>query len=425
MSTDTSNCTTDWTIVCHLDYGDQRKISIVKQRDGKISTVRLDQSPALGGDINHCHKFLGCNANDEAIVMDPATKTITTTATPPADIGFAYAYRDPSSTRVWFVNDGDKRGNDALMCGGVGSPVSIINKDGESAEHLESLCVGRGHHMTAFTQAVDGSGNIPNRAFSSNLQDGTISVIGNDPSDAVSFLKTIVTINLADPRFEKDGTAELPNNAFPHGMEFSPLTGKVYNLNNGYGTIAVIDPLTHEIESTIEMKVSSNLLLSRCGRFLIGKGADRKSNAEHVLGRLSVVDAVKGEMGTVLDLQDMYPSVYRFNAAGDKLYVTLAATGKGAQADNLITGLTQVYDTSNLPELKLIKEIKHETTSAGRRPIAIMENGPYIFVPNPTHGTLTIIDGHSDEVVNTVDVGEGGMKEFSFSFWNDRAVYGA
>lgn len=425
MSTDTLNNTTDWTIVCHLDYGDQRKVSIVKQRNNEISTTRLESGPALGGDINHCHKFLGCNANDQAIVMDPATKKISATATPPADVGFAYAYRDPSSTRVWFVNDGDKSGNDGLMCGGVGSPVSIISKNDDSAEHLDSLCVGRGHHMTAFTQAVDGATNMPSRAFSSNLQDGTISVIGNDPSDAVSFLKIIATINLADTRFEKGDVAELPNNAFPHGMEFSPLTGKVYNLNNGYGTIAVIDPLTHEVENSIEMKVSSNLLLSRCGRFLIGKGADRKGNAEHVMGRLSVVDAVKGEMSTILDLQDMYPSVYRFNAAGDKLYVTLAATGKGAQADNLITDVTQVYDTTNLPELKLIKEIKHATTSAGRRPIAIMENGPYIFVPNPTHGTLTIIDGDNDEVVNTVEIGDGEMKEFSFSFWNDRSVYGA
>ncbi len=430
MTTEKTINSKDWTIVCHKEYGDENSVAIVEQHDGEITVTHLGQSDPIGGDINSCPAFLGVNAKGEAIIMDPATRAISNTHTVPADARFVYAYRDPESNRVWFVNDGDKAGNDTLLCDGKGSSITIIAKsDDDQAVHMESLCIGRGHHMTGFTYPTADAANIPVRAFSSNLLDGTISVIGNDPNDAVSFLKVIDTINLFDARFDDGDEAAVPNNAFPHGMEFSALTGKVYNLNNGYGTIAVIDPMSNRVESTIEMKVSSNLLLSRCGRYLIGKGADRKGNAEHVMGRLSVVDAVEGKLVTALDLQDIYPSVYRFNPAGDKLYVTTAATGKGVQAENLVTDVVQVYDSTSLPELKLIKEIKLESTTAGRRPIAILESqpgeAPLIFVPNPTHGTLSIIDGERDEVIDTVEIGKGEMKEFSFSFWNDRTIYGA
>ena len=428
MTTEKTINSTDWTIACHMDYGQEKSVSLVELRDGELIVTHLPQADALGGDINSCPAFLGVNGKGEALIMDPATQTISNTLAVPADARFAYAYRDPGSNRVWFVNDGDKDGNDTLLCNGQGSSVSIVAKNDDEAVAMETLCIGRGHHMTTFTGPIDGAENIPARAFSSNLKDGTLSIIGNDPNDAVSFLKIIATINLFDPRFEKKGSDDLPNNAFPHGIEFSPLTGKVYNLNNGYGTIAVIDPLSHEVENTIEMKVSSNLLLSRCGRFLIGKGADRKGDPDHVMGRLSVVDVIKGELVTVLDVEDFYPSVYRFNPKGDKLYVTAAATGKGAQAENLKSHIVQVYDTTKLPELTLIKEIEVETTQAGRRPIAILDRPgetPYIFVPNPSHGTLAIIDGERDEIVETVEVGRGDMKEFSFSFWNDRTIYGA
>lgn len=419
--------TVDWTIAAHLEYNDHNEVVVVKHKAGKTTVNRLEQSAATGKDVNHVPAFWGINERNEALIYDPVDKEIEYQMVCAADTRFAYTYRDPDSVRVWFMNDGDKRGNDTLACGDMGSSVTISAKTNGKAELVDTLCVGRGHHVTTFVGPTPKQGNIPHRAFVSNLKDGTIHVIGNDPNDAVSFLKTIATINLCDPHFEDNGT-DVPNNAFPHGMEFSPTTGKIYNLNNGYHTVAVIDPLSHEVENAITMEVSSNLLLSRCGNFLIGKGADRKVDPEHVMGRLSVLDVRKEEISTVLDIQDFYPSVYRFNPKGDKLYVTAAATGKDAQFDNLRTDMVQVYDTSKLPELKLIKEIKLEPCSSGRRPIAFLERGdeaPLIFVPNPTQGSLAVIDGDSDEVLETTAFGAGGIKEFSFSFWNDRNIYGA
>lgn len=417
---------TEWTIASHLEYGDHNDIVVAQHKDGKTSVSKIEASTASGKDGNHVATFWGVNDNNEALVFDPENKQVERNPAPVADTRFAYAYRDPSSVRVWFMNDGDKDGNDSLACD-AGSSVTIAAKTDGNAEFVETLCVGRGHHVTAFVGPDAKSANQPHRAFVSNLKDGTIHVIGNDPSDAVSFLKTIATINLGDARYE-DGEVSIPNNAFPHGMEYSSSTGKLYCLNNGYNTIAVIDPMSHEVETTVEMKVSSNLLLSRCGNFLIGKGADRKSNPDHVMGRLSVFDARKNEMVTILDLQDVYPSVYRFNPTGDKLYVTAAATGKGAQAENLRTDMVQVYDTSKLPELTLLKEISVGDCLSGRRPIAFQEReeaAPLVFLADPTQGSMTVIDGESDEIIETVPLSDGDITEFSFSFWRDRDIYGA
>ncbi|MFC1749127.1 hypothetical protein ACFL2V_10010, partial [Pseudomonadota bacterium] len=60
-------------------------------------------------------------------------------------------------------------------------------------------------------------------------------------------------------------------------------------------------------------------------------------------------------------------------------------------------------------------------------PIAFLERddeAPLIFAPNPTQGTLAIIDGENDEVIETVTIGEGNIKEVSFSFWRDKEIYG-
>ena len=427
MTTEPSTSKTDWVIACHLDYGDASALAIVREHDGGIVAESLPVTTAAGGDINHRVAFIGIDDRNRPVIHNPQTKETAAVPAMPADARFAYAYRDPGSARVWFMNDGDRDGNDTLCCGQNGSSVAIVSKDNGGADFVDTLCVGRGHHVTAFSQPTDAFPGMPHRAFVSNLKDGTISVLGNDPSDAVSFLKVIATVNLCDTRFEKESDVSIPNSAFPHGMEFSPLTGKLYCLSNGYHSVAVVDPFNQEVEKTVQMEVSSNLLLSPCGGFLIGKGADRKSDPDHVMGRLSVMDVVKGEMVFSLDLPDIYPSVYRFGPGGDKLYVTTAATGKDVQRQNLKTGVLQIYDATALPELTLLKEIELAPTDSGRRPIAFFErgDGSLAFVPNPTQGTLTVLDAGSDEVLATVNLGAGDIQEFSFSFWNDRRVYGA
>ncbi|MFQ5488109.1 MAG: YncE family protein [Gammaproteobacteria bacterium] len=401
---------------------------MVRYAEGALHVHDI-QSVAADNGMTPPPVFLGTTSEDKVIVMDAESKSISLRDTYPAAAFAPYAYRDPDAAHVWFTIDGDKEtGCDTLNCGTTGSSVMVLDAapGGEAAALLKVICVGRGHHVVTFTAPSQVFPDIPRRAFVSNLLDGTISVVGNDAAEQDSYLQVIDTINLCEPEREKDGASAVPNNAFPHGKVFSSRTGRIYSLNNGYGTIAVINPLNHRIEQRIELKVSSNLLLSPDGRFLIGKGADRKSDAEHVLGRLSVVDALSGGVATVLDLPDLYPSTYRFSPDGSKLYVTSAATGKGTQRDNLRIDVLQVYDAAALPALSLLAEIPVGRADCGRRPIAFIKNGhgaSLVLVPNPSDGTISLLDGDSDTVLETATISDRPIKEFNFSFW-DGAVSG-
>lgn len=372
----------------------------------------------------HKPVFLGMDRENNVILLDPDNRQIQLQPRFPIDAIAAYAYRDSDNDRIWFMNDGDKEtGNDILNCGDKGASVTVIeNTDGSAPPGLlKTICVGRGHHVTTFTSPSSTAPDMPGQAFVSNLMDGTISVIGNDPGHKDSFLKVMDTINLCEPDREDNGQMSVPNNAFPHGMVFSHVTGKLYNLNNGYKTIAVIDPVRNVIEDTIELKASSNLLLSPDGRFIIGKGVDRKSDQDHVIGKISVIDARAKKICEVIDLPDIYPSTYRFNADGTKLYVTTASTGKGKQKENVRIDAVLLFDTSKLPQITLLKEIQVGIADCGRRPIAFLESNDktvLVFVPNPTDSTITVLSGADESVVDTVTVGNGPITELSFSFWD-------
>ena len=200
----------------------------------------------------------------------------------------------------------------------------------------------------------------------------------------------------------------------------------IYNLNNGYGSVVVIDPRSNTIEASYKMPVSSNLLLSPNGRFLIGKGVDRKTDPDHLLGRLTVMDATTGEIAANVELADVYPSVYRFNRDGSKLYVSTAATGKGQQKANSKLAALLVFDSSALPALKLVKEVAVGTADCGRRPFAFydQDGAQSVLIPNPSDGTLSILDGSSDTVVDTITLNSEPIDEVNFMYWRS-ALHGA
>lgn len=423
-----SEAINQWALVCHLDCGDGGLVAVIEPDTNGFKVGILAEAESTGKQGMRRPFFLGVSDQRGAIVFDPESKMVKHHNALSVDAFPAYAYRDKVSDLVWFMNDGDKKtGNDDLNCGQKGSTVHVTRNNGANGELIKTICVGRGHHVTTFTTPSAAFPDIPKRAFVSNLIDGSISVLANDPDDASHYLQVINTINLCESAKEDSGEMILPNNAFPHGKEFSPAMGKIYSLNNGYGTVAVIDPVSMEIEDRIELKVSSNLLLSPNGKFLIGKGADRKSNADHVLGRLTVIDAEQRKVVTTVDLQDVYPSVYRFSPDGSRLYVTTAATGKGQQRDNLKVRSVLIYDASQLPALPLLKEVELGLADCGRRPIAFYapEGRPtYVFIPNPTDGTMSILDGQTDEVVDTVSMFDGEVSDVNFSFWRGD-TYGA
>lgn len=389
--------------------GDRRtgSLSVIRSVAGKITVKALAQAAPSGADSAHKAVLIGVDEDDRIVLMDPASKEIQFKESLPADAFPAHVYCDPGSSRDWFMNDGDKEtGNDTLNCGDRGSSVTVVDHSGSAqAAWLKTICVGRGHHQAMFTYPADAAPQVPRRAYISNLQDGTLSVIGNDPDDAQNFLEVLDTINLCEPDKEQDGAGMVvPNKAFPHGLAYSAYTGKLYNLNNGYGTVAVIDPLSGVIEERIPFKGHSNLFASPDGRYLIGRGADRKSDPDHVVGKLSVFDPTTKRAVAKLDLPDIYISKYYYNPEGSKLYLTTASSGSPQQQRHLKTDVVLIFDITALPRLQLVKELRIGATGA----LAFHQEDDRtrrVFASNSTAGSLVILDGESDALLETVAVG--------------------
>ncbi|MDH5257490.1 MAG: hypothetical protein OEX07_05765 [Gammaproteobacteria bacterium] len=417
--------TTDWTIVCHSDNGNDATVSRITKNAAGITVENIPQTPATGKGRNQGPAFFGLDSNNLCLVHSPTEGKIIKQDTLAADAFPAYPYRDSDSQTIWYMNDGDKdSGCDDVSCK-TGSSVTVVRHD-DTAELIKTICVGRGHHVTTFTGPDTSFPDRKKRAFVSNLLDGTVSIIDNDPNSN-DYLNVIAGINLCDAKRENGQDSLVPNNAFPHGMVYSSVTGKLYNLNNGYGSIAVICPDSLKIEQSFELEGCSNLLDHPDGKFLIGKGADRKSDNDHVIGKLSVINVETGEETSVQNLPDFYPSVYRFSQDGNKLYVTSAATGKGVQKENLKYNIMQIWDTSKLPALTLSKELTIGEADCGRRPIAFPQvNGKTeaVLVPNPTEGSMSILDPETDEILKTVNLGVTAKKELNFEFW-EKQMYGA
>lgn len=394
----------DFTVAYYSGNRKTGRLAVIRRQGGKTEVRRLETGLDSGQAPGLKPILIGATADGQVIVQEPRGKTLSVQATFPVDAFAAHLYSDPTSNRDWFMNDGDKEsGNDTLNCGNNGSSVTVIENSGSvAAKFLKTICVGRGHHQAAFTAPSATAPDVPRLAYISNLKDGTLSVIGNDPARADTYLQVIATINLAEPDKEEHGQGGIPNNAFPHGLAYSPLSGKVYNLNNGYGTLVVIDPRTQEIERRIAFKGHSNLFIAPGGRYIIGRGADRKSDPNHVIAKLSVLDVQTLEVKTKLDLPDIYISKYYFNPAGTRLYLTTSSSGSPEQAANIKADALLVLDISHLPQISLRREIRLGAPSG-----ALDFAGPYVFSSNAEEGVLALIDAESDALIEKIKVCEG------------------
>ncbi len=385
-------------------------VAVVDKTNGKVNIDQLGIAAETGLEQELKPIFVGLTEKRDIILLDPATKAIRIVSAFPADAFPAHIYEDPTSVRSWFMNDGDKQtGNDRLNCGDAGSSVTVVEYiDSSRAKFLATVCVGRGHHQAAFSHPSAAAPDVPRRAYISNLKDGTLSVIGNDPAERDKYLKLIATINLCEPDREEGMTeATIPNNAFPHGLVYSPLTGKLYNLNNGYGNIAIIDPQSNAIESRIPFKGHSNLFIAPGGRYIIGRGADRKSDPNHVIAKLSVLDVTDLTITDRMDLADIYISKYYFNSGGTKLYLTTSSSGSPEQQKHLKPDALVVIDLGALPKLRLANELRLGSPSGSLAFIKSATGGELVFSSNSENGSLAVIDGIRDEIVEIIPVMEG------------------
>lgn len=399
----------DFTVGYYSSDRKTGKVCVVKRRGGEITINCLGVEPDSGLEKALKPIFVGLTEEHRFILLDPQTKSIRIQSNFPVDAFPAHIYSDPNANRDWFMNDGDKEsGNDTVNCGDQGSSVTVIeNTASASAKHLATICVGRGHHQANFAYPSEQAPHVPATAYISNLKDGTVTAIGNDPENEEHYLKVITTIDLCESDKEDDGRISAPCNAFPHGLVYSKVSGKLYNLNNGYGTIAVIDPQTNEIEARLEFKGHSNLFVSPCGRFIFGRGADRKSDPEHVIAKLTVLDAGTHMVMDAVDLPDVYISKYYFNRDGSKLYLTTSSSGSPEQAANLKSDALLVFDLTALPKIKLSTELALGSSAGALAFHGEGDETQLVFSSNSAEGALAIIDGEADTLLEKLIVTEG------------------
>lgn len=382
------------------------QVTSISSHEGKVKVQKMPTIPSSIDPNAEKSIFVGLTEDDQAVLLNPVDKTLSLQNEFPEDAFAAHMYCDPTSDRAWFMNDGDKEtGNDQLNCGNEGSSVTLISApNSKQAQFVKTICVGRGHHQAHFSYPTNKHPNIPACGWISNLKDGTISVIDNDEKSD-RFLEVIQTINLCEPDKEKEQDVSVPNNAFPHGLVFSEHSGKVYNLNNGYGTVAIIDPINFTIESRLDFKGHSNLFVPRGGRYVFGRGADRKSNPEHVIAKLSLLDVETLTVAESLDLEDVYISKYFFNPECTRLYLTTSSSGNDEQKKNLKTDALLVFDISNLPQFSLINEARLGSP-AGTLDFLTKDNVTQkVFSSHAENGQVLVLDING-QLLESIDVDE-------------------
>lgn len=383
------------------------------------------------------HIFVNMGSANQTAALDPvgtatAFKKFIAVGQRPVHI-----YREaPDGTRIWVLNDGDATtGIDTITpaCSAAQvASVTVIQNHGEGGDDtvsagdaLATICVGKGHHKATFSYPTEANPSIPLRAFVSNIKDGTITVIDNDPASA-NYLKVIGTIDLcntigeaAQGKLACDADPATPNNAGPHGMVFSPVSGKVYNNNESYGTEDVIDPATLAVEATLPIGFAGAGYLTSDGRFVFVRGTDT-ADPNHVVGKLTVINVADNSF-TTTDLPDIHLGDLAFTSDGTKLYIPSAATGSATQKTNEKSNLVVVFDVSALPALTKTKEITVGATAAGRT-IGLHEtNGKaeHLFATNRADGTVSVIDAETESVVDTLQVGGTPTSLLVFSMEGD------
>ncbi len=407
--TDNNKTSLDFSLAYYMSDRKTGSISVVSRQGGETSIRKLEQLPESGLEKLLKPVFVGLTEDQQVITLDARTKELSIQSGLIADAFPAHIYSDPNADRDWYMNDGDKAtGNDTLNCGDNGSSVTVVeNTSSQRVNYLKTICVGRGHHQCNFAYPSDAAPDVPHTAYVSNLNDGTLTAVGNDPADADTYLKPVATINLCEPDKEGDAVeGGIPNKSFPHGLVYSKATGKVYNLNNGYGTIAVIDPKTQSIEARVPFKGFSNLFISPCGHYIFGRGADRKSDPDHVIAKLAVLDAKTCEVLDRVDLRDTYISKYFFNPEGSKLYLTTSSSGSDEQKANLKTDALLAFDLTALPKIQQVKGVRLGAPIGTVDFLAPEGKTELIFTSNSAKGVVSILCGESDEVIETISVGD-------------------
>jgi hypothetical protein len=376
--------------------------------------------------------FMNLAGANKVATIDPLTnaqpvhETNLSAGTRPVHI-----YRDPNDGEVvWIMNDGDNAGgtltpgDDLVNCAaqGGGSVTAIHNSHlgpgGTPPFLLGTTCLlADGHKVAAFSSGA----GVPKRVFVSSEDAGEIAVIDGDETSG-TYRQVIHRIDLCNaakeggPCNNESGTlsttAFTPNSSAPHGIRWSKLTQKIYSIQEGYGEIAEIDPVTFAVTPILDLTGLPYTAygISPDGRFLLLRG-----DTTPVTGtKLGVIDL--GTAGnprtdfTIPELNGTAPGSFKFSPDGSRFYILAGNTASATKKDRLFAFNASTL-TAAVPALTLLREIPLVATGGHSFDVLAQGAGAatFIAVSNSTDNSLSVINATDNLIKQTVqNIGANG-----------------
>ena len=370
-----------------------------------------------------------------------------------------HIYRDPTDGEViWSINDGDAtNGNDSL-CPGGGASVTVLHNShlgsgGNPPKVAGTTCtLAAGHGVTAFSRPTATDAAIPKYAVVTNAKGGQMAFLDNNKLSS-TYRQMIARLDLCTDDGQKglkpsgaacnDESSKALTDPFtsngsnPHGIRWSQVTGKIYSNQareveetgeeTGYGEIIEVDPkLIVQGPGHNKAAITRTLRLlgtpytsygiTPNGRFLFLRGIDLTTDAQHIIGKLGVVDLSASGPLTIAnlpDLVDVVPSTFKFTPDGQRMYLLAsnAATGNDAQKAAQKKDLLLVFNPSTFPAPpQLVVEIGLSPSATHNFDVLVQGSGKAsgVLVANGgagVTGSVTLINANNQITGNSLVVG--------------------
>lgn len=287
-----------------------------------------------------------------------------------------------------------------------------------------------GHKVAAFSSGT----GIPKRVFVSSQTGGEIAVLDNDPVNTTTYRRLIRRIDLCTdigqaalspqgPSCNDESETLLtaafsPNGSRPHGIRWSKLTQKVYNLQENYRTIVEIDPTAMAVTRTFNLAglPYGGFGITPDGRFLLLRGvtAAPVPPATTPAGmKLGVLDLSGTTFVltnfTIQELDGTSPGSFKFSPDGKRFYILAGNAATATKKDRLFAFDSSTL-TANPLALGLLREISLVAT--GGHALDVLAQGAaglgeakYLVVTNSTDNSVSIISAADNIEKQKVAVG--------------------
>lgn len=364
-----------------------------------------------------------------------------------------HIYRDPTDGEViWSMNDGDAtNGNDAGNCPGGGTSVTVLHNSHLGVGANPPSVVGitctlaAGHGVTAFSRPTATDSVIPKYAVVTNEHGGQMAFLDNTSETSPTYRQMVARLDLcanagqaaltpAGPACDNESAKALTvpftaNGSGPHGIRWSILTGKIYSFQEGYNELVEVDPKLVVLgpghnQGAITRRLSlagtpyTSYGITPNGRFIFLRGVDLTTDAQHIIGKLGVVDLSASGALTIINLPDrvdVVPSTFKFTPDGQRMYLLASnaqpETANDAQKAAQKKDLLFVFNPSTFPaapqvpaEIILSPAATHNfdvlVQGSGQANAVLVSNGAAGVT-----GSVTLINANNQISGNSLGVG--------------------